>query len=152
MSTRVCNLAGVLPSASFTFSGSALTAASAAALVLFTVSFNALMFATSSAVMMSSAFASANAFSAACSAASAAFTLSKASATALLLISTAASPTFPISLIAFAITCEPSFTLLAEIVTLPVFGSITRSELFDTQLPSLPFETIAVCSLPALST
>ena len=60
-------------------SGKAFTAASAAAFLLFTVSFNAAIASASAWLIMPSVFASANAFSAAFSASSAAFTLSNAS-------------------------------------------------------------------------
>ena len=149
-STRVCNLAGVLPSASFAVAGSALTAASAAALASATLAFSAVSLSASAWLMMPSAFASANASSAAFSAASAAFTLSSASAI-LLVFTTTSSPGLPASLTAFATTSEPPFTLSAEMVALPVVGSTVTSGLDDVQLPSEPLVTFAVFGLPASS-
>ena len=77
--TRACNLAGVLPSASFASVGRAFTAASAAAFISAALAFNALRTSASAWLIMPSALASANAFSAAFSASSAAFTRRRAS-------------------------------------------------------------------------
>ena len=77
--TRACNLAGVLPSASFASVGRAFTAASAAAFISAALAFNALRASASAWLITPSALASANAFSAAFSASSAAFTKRRAS-------------------------------------------------------------------------
>ena len=96
LSTRVCNDAGVLPSASFAPSGSALTALSAAFLASATFSFNAAIASASAWLIRPSLFASAfaNASSASFSAASAAFTFSSALAI-LLVFTTTSSPGLP---------------------------------------------------------
>ena len=77
--TRACNLAGVLPSASFASVGRAFTAASAASFISAALAFNALRASASAWLITPSALASANAFSAAFSASSAAFTRRRAS-------------------------------------------------------------------------
>ena len=133
-------------------SGSALTASSAAFLASATFSFNAAIASASAWLIRPSLFASAfaNASSASFSAASAAFTFSSALAI-LLVFTTTSSPGLPASLTAFATTSEPSFTLSAEIVALPVVGSTVTSGLDDVQLPSEPLVTVAVFGLPASS-
>ena len=60
-------------------------------------------------------------------------------------------PVLPASSFAFAVTVEPSFTLSAEMVALPVVGSTVTSGLDDVQLPSEPLVTVAVFGLPASS-
>ena len=148
-STRPCKPSFAVFAAAVS-SGSALTAASAAAFVSSALAFNALRLASSSGLMMPSLLALSNASFAALSAASAASTFAVASAI-LLVFTTTSSPGLPASLTAFATTSEPPFTLSAEIVALPVVGLTVTSGLDDVQLPSEPLVTVAVFGLPASS-
>ena len=60
-------------------------------------------------------------------------------------------PVLPALSVAFAVTGEPSFTLSAGMVALPVAGSTATSGLFEVQLPSLPLVKVAVFGVPASS-
>ena len=53
--------------------------------------------------------------------------------------------------VAFAFTGEPSCTLSAGIVALPVAGSTATSGLSDVQVPSVPLVKVAVFGVPASS-
>ena len=53
------------------------------------------------------------------------------SANGVFTLSTASSPVLPDTSVALAFTCEPSFTLSAGIVTLPVVISTETSGLFE---------------------
>ena len=57
----------------------------------------------------------------------------------------------PRPLAALAPTSEPSCTLSAGIVALPVADSTTTSGLSEVQVPSSPFVKVAVFGLPASS-
>ena len=61
------------------------------------------------------------------------------------------SPVLPALSVAFAVTGEPSFTLSAGMVALPLTGSTATSGLFEVQLPSLPLVKVAVFGVPASS-
>ena len=61
------------------------------------------------------------------------------------------SPALPAVSVAFAVTGEPSFTLSAGMVALPVAGSTATSGLFEVQLPSSPLVKVAVFGVPASS-
>ena len=61
------------------------------------------------------------------------------------------SPVLPAVSVAFAVTGEPSFTLSAGMVALPVAGSTATSGLFEVQLPSSPLVKVAVFGVPASS-
>ena len=53
--------------------------------------------------------------------------------------------------VAFAFTGEPSCTLSAGIVALPVAGSTATSGLFEVQVPSVPLVMVTVFGVPASS-
>ena len=61
------------------------------------------------------------------------------------------SPVLPAVSVAFAFTGEPSCTLSAGMVALPLTGSTATSGLFEVQLPSLPLVKVAVFGVPASS-
>ena len=61
------------------------------------------------------------------------------------------SPVLPALSVAFAVTGEPSFTLSAGMVALPVAGSTATSGLFEVQVPSAFFVKVAFFGVPASS-
>ena len=128
-STRPCNLAGVLPSASFASAGRAFTASSAAAFVSAALAFKALSSSASCWLITPSLFASTNASSAAFSAASAAFTFSSAlltsTASSMPLLFASVTPGTSTGFTSFTRPCNESFVLVPSVA--PSGSALTAS-------------------------